>query len=155
ALDNGKRRLVHCLDRQSGKISWTREITDKNPETTSNVTGHAACTPSTDGRHVVAFFGNAGVVCYDFTGKQLWHKSLGTFDIELGLASSPIIHEDRVILVCDHDGDQFTSFDSFLIALDVKSGKEVWRTERRGVFRSWSTPILNTLSGKPQLIING
>src|SRR5262249_28398454 len=112
ALDNGKQRLVHCLDRQSGKISWTREITDKNPETTSNVTGHAACTPSTDGRHVVAFFGNAGVVCYDFTGKQLWHKSLGTFDIELGLASSPIIHEDRVILVCDHDGDQFASFDS-------------------------------------------
>jgi outer membrane protein assembly factor BamB len=154
ALDNGKRRLVHCLDRQSGKVTWTREIADKNPETTSNATGHAACTPVTDGRHVVAFFGNAGVVCYDFSGKQLWHKSLGTFDSELGLASSPIIHEDRVILVCDHDGDRFTSFDSFLTALDIKSGKELWRTERRGVFRSWSTPVVATLNAKPQIIVN-
>jgi outer membrane protein assembly factor BamB len=154
ALDSGKRRIVHCLDRKNGKVLWSRELENKNPETASAVTGHAACTPATDGQHVVAWFANAGLVCYDFAGKQLWHKQLGEFDLDLGLATSPIIHRDRVILVCDHDGDRFTSFDSFLIALDVKTGKEVWKTERRGLFRSWSTPILVPRNDKLELVVN-
>jgi outer membrane protein assembly factor BamB len=142
ALDFGKRRTVLCLDRHTGKTLWSRDVRHDNPERTSALTGHAAATPVTDGRHVVACFGNAGVVCYDRDGKQLWHRDLGTFDSELGLASSPILAGTRVILVCDHDGDRFTSFDSYLIALDLPTGKEVWKTERRGIYRSWSTPIL-------------
>ena len=155
ALKDGKARVVHCLDRQTGKVLWTKETPDANPETTSAVTGHAACTPVTDGAHVVAFFGNAGVVCYNFDGKQLWHRNLGTFDTELGFASSPIIHDGRVILVCDHDGDRFTSFDSFMLALDVATGKAVWKTERRGLFRSWSTPVVVGQSDKSQVVANG
>jgi len=154
ALDHGKRRVVHCLDRKNGKVLWSQELADKNPETASAVTGHAACTPATDGQHVVAWFANAGLVCYDFSGKQLWHKQLGEFDLDLGLATSPIIHRDRVILVCDHDGDRFTSFDSFLVALDVKTGKEVWKSERRGLFRSWSTPVIVPCSDKSELVVN-
>ncbi|MFN4258357.1 MAG: PQQ-binding-like beta-propeller repeat protein [Gemmataceae bacterium] len=156
ALDDGERRLVHCLDRDSGQIRWSRAIVDKNPERTSAMTGHAASTPATDGQRVIAFFGNAGVVCYDFAGKQLWHRRLGEFDTELGLASSPVLDRDRVILVCDHDGTRFTSFDSYLIALDFATGKEAWKTERRGLERSWSTPILAPATGgKRELIVSG
>jgi len=133
---------VHCLDRRTGRILWSKSVSDKNPEPTSALTGHAAATPVTDGKRVVAFFGNAGAVCYDVTGKKLWHRSLGQFEAELGFASSPILFNGRVILVCDHDGDRFGTFDSFLIALDVKTGKPVWKTGRRGLFRSWSTPIV-------------
>lgn len=155
ALDAGVRRLVHCLDKASGKVLWSREIKHAQPERTSSLTGHAAATPVTDGRHVVAFFGNAGAVCYDRTGKQLWHRDLGEFDTELGLASSPIVDGERVILLCDHDGDRFTSFDSFLIALDVRSGKELWKSERRGQFSSWSTPlVVSNPDGKRELIVN-
>ncbi len=155
AFDQGERRAVHCLDRTSGKIAWSREVRDQNPERTSAMTGHAAATPVTDGTHVVAFFGNAGVVCYDFAGKQLWRRQLGEFDTELGLASSPIIYRDRVILVCDHDGDRFSTFDSFVSALALKDGAVVWKTERRGLYRSWSTPILvPEAGGKNQLIVN-
>lgn len=155
AQDRGVRRLVHCLDRESGQLCWSREIKHENPETASAVTGHAAATPATDGQRVVAFFGNAGAVCYDFEGKPLWRRDLGQFDSELGLASSPIIHEGKVILICDHDGTRFTSFDSFLIAVDCKTGETVWKTERHGLERSWSTPVVVPgLNGKPELIVS-
>jgi outer membrane protein assembly factor BamB len=154
ALEEGTRRVVLCLDRKDGKTLWRGEISDDNPELTSSVTGHAAATPATDGKHVVAFFGNAGAVCYDFTGKRLWRRSFGEFDSELGLASSPIIYKDLAILVCDHDGDRFKSFDSFLIALDVKSGETRWKTDRHGLFRSWSTPILAPAGERFELIVN-
>lgn len=155
ASPNGKERMVHCIDRATGKVIWTRSIHHDNPERTSAVTGYAASSPATDGEHAVAAFGNAGLVCYDLAGKLLWRQMLGEFDTELGLASSPIIGDGRVILVCDHDGDRFTSFDSFVIAFDVASGKRLWKTERRGLTRSWSTPILAPgKDGKPELIVS-
>lgn len=155
ALEKGTRRIVHCLDRKSGKILWSSELAHKGPEVAWRMTGHAAPTPVTDGKRVVAFFGNAGVVCYDFAGKRLWHRDLGEFDSELGLASSPVLWRDRLLLVCDHDGDRFTSFDSFLIALNSETGKDVWKTERRDLKRSWSTPILAPgKDGRQELIVN-
>ena len=142
AQDDGTQRIVHCLDRATGTIAWSRTIDDPNPEIASSLTGHAAATPVTDGTRVVAMFGNAGCVCYDFDGGKQWHRKFGEFESELGFASSPIIVGGSVVLVCDHDGSRFRSFDSFLIALDLKTGETRWKTERPGLFRSWSTPIL-------------
>lgn len=151
----GEQRLLHTLDRDTGELLRSREIADDNPEITSSVTGYAASTPATDGRHVVAFFGNAGVACYDFNGDILWQRRLGEFETELGLASSPVIDGDRVYLLCDHDGAPPTSFASFLTALDLKTGEPVWTTKRPGLFRSWSTPILvPTPEGKQELVVN-
>lgn len=161
ATDRGGKRWTHCLRKSSGEIVWSKSIPDDNPEVTSAVTGHAAATPATDGERVVAFFGNAGAVCYGVDGRQLWRRSLGEFETELGLASSPVIHDGKVILLCDHDGDRFRTFDSFLVALDLKTGKTVWKTERRGLFRSWSTPIVieapakdGDSAGRKELIVN-
>jgi outer membrane protein assembly factor BamB len=155
AFDSGTRRALLCLDRDSGQIIWTREVTDDNPEVSSALTGHAAPTPVCDGRRVVAVFGNAGVICCSVTGEQLWQRDFGEFESELGLASSPIIIGDRVLLLCDHDGDRFRSFDSFLIALSLTTGETVWKTDRRDLYRSWSTPILvPTTDGRDELIIN-
>jgi outer membrane protein assembly factor BamB len=154
ALERGSRRVVHCVDRSTGLIRWSSEIKCSIPEKTSAMTGHAAATPVTDGKRVVASFGNAGLVCFDMEGKRLWQRSLGDFDTELGLASSPILYRDTVILVCDHDGTRFTSFDSFLIALEVGSGETRWKTERRGLERSWSTPILAPLPDRRELIVS-
>ena len=153
--DHGSLRQVHRLDFRTGQIAWSREIEDDDPERTSAITGHAAPTPVTDGRHIVAFFGNAGIVCYDFAGQLAWHREFDQFDSELGLASSPIIHQDRVLLVCDHDGNRFTSFDSFLIALDLTTGQTIWKTDRPKLLRSWSTPIVvETKANRAELIVN-
>lgn len=143
SLEGGTRRILHCLDRRSGASRWSCETKDPDPERSSALTGHAAATPVTDGTRVIAFFGNAGAVCADFAGEVLWRRRLGEFDSELGLASSPILHRGLVILVCDHDGDRFRTFDSFLIALDARTGETVWKTARAGLFRSWSTPIVS------------
>jgi outer membrane protein assembly factor BamB len=151
ALAGGKRRILHCLDLRTGAVRWTVEAKDDDPERTSAITGHAAATPATDGRIVVAVFGNAGAVGVDVSGKLLWRRPLGDFDSELGLASSPVLHEGLAILVCDHDGDRSQSFDSYLLALDVRTGDVVWKTERPGLFRSWSTPIV--VAG--ELIVSG
>jgi outer membrane protein assembly factor BamB len=156
ALEHGDQRLVLCLDRATGRERWRRALADPRPERTSALTGHAAATPAVDGPRVVAWFGNAGAVCLDRDGRQLWHRKIGEFDTELGLASSPVIDRGRVFLVCDHDGDRFTSFDSFLIALDLATGQTVWQTERRGLGRSWATPILVPgPGGQPLLIVAG
>lgn len=154
SLEDGTRRILHCLDRATGRTRWTRETEDKDPERTSALTGHAAATPATDGSRVVVLFGNAGAACYDFGGGLLWRWQPGAFDSELGLASSPVLHRGRVILVCDHDGDRFRSFDSFLIALDVQTGKTVWKTDRPGLGRSWSTPILVPAGDRTELVVS-
>ncbi len=155
AIDDGERRMVLCLDRLDGKELWSREIADDNPEATSAVTGHAAHTPVVADGRVVAMFGNAGLVCYDVDGRQQWHRDLGDFETELGLASSPIVHEGVVYSVCDHDGKWYKTFDSFLIALDLKTGETRWKAERRGLFRSWSTPILAaTPDGRTELVVS-
>jgi outer membrane protein assembly factor BamB len=155
ASPNGKERMVHCFSRGGGKLLWTRSIQHDNPERTSALAGHAAATPATDGRYVVAAFGNAGLVCYDLEGRQIWRRDLGEFDSELGLATSPVIDRRRVFLVCDHDGDRFSSFDSYIAAIDLATGQALWKTERRGLGRSWSTPIV--VPGResmPELVVS-
>jgi outer membrane protein assembly factor BamB len=154
SLEHGFRRLTHCFDRTTGEIRWTREIEDDDPEVASAMTGHAAATPAADGQRVVAAFGRAGLVCYDYEGRQLWRHPLGKFELELGIASSPIIEGDCVYLVCDHDGDRFTSFDSYLLAVKLADGEVLWKTDRRGLFRSWSTPIVAPFGARKQLVVS-
>jgi outer membrane protein assembly factor BamB len=103
---------------------------------------------------VVALFGNAGAACYDFAGELRWRWQPGPFDSELGLASSPVLHRGLAILLCDHDGDRFRSFDSFLIALDLETGRVAWKTDRPGLGRSWSTPILVPVDGRTELVVS-
>jgi outer membrane protein assembly factor BamB len=136
ALENGARRVLWCLDLKTGATRWSLETKDPDPERTSALTGHAAPTPAADAARVVAFFGNAGVVCAGPSGEALWRRPLGAFASELGIASSPVLHGELVLLVCDHDGA------SFLVALDAKTGEIRWKTARPGLERSWSTPIL-------------
>jgi outer membrane protein assembly factor BamB len=130
------------LDRVSGGIVWTREIEDDNPEVASSLTGHAAATPATDGKRVVAFFGNAGVISVDFDGRIQWRQRFGTFENELGLAASPVLDDRFIYLVCDHNGSRFHTFDSFVTALRLEDGSPAWKTDRPGHFRSWSSPLL-------------
>ena len=153
AEEEGTTRLVHSVAAADGSLLWTGRIDDEAPELASSVTGHAAPTPASDGKRVVAFFGNAGVVCFDANGAFLWRRRFGEFDSELGIASSPILDGGRVILVCDHDGDRFSSFDSFITALDATSGETIWRTDRPDLYRSWSTPILVPVGDDRELVV--
>jgi len=152
---------VYCLDRNSGKIIWERTASSGQPKIMRHPKStHANPTPATDGKHLVVFFGSEGLFTYDLDGKLLWKKDFGKLDAgfymvpdaQWGFASSPIIHQDMVIIQAD------VQKDSFLAALDVSSGKELWRTPRNDV-PTFGTPavIPYTAHGAAglQVVVNG
>jgi outer membrane protein assembly factor BamB len=135
---------VYALDKRSGKIIWERVAHEGVPKTKRHTkSSQASSTPATDGKYVVAFFGSEGLYTYDWSGKLLWSKDLGLMnagwfydpDYEWGSASSPIIYKNMVIVQCDRQKD------SFIAAFDVKTGKQIWRTERDEI-PSWGTPTI-------------
>lgn len=145
---------VICLDKKSGKILWNKLAYKGVPKVKRHTKAtHANCTPATDGKHVIAFFASEGLYCYDFKGKLKWKKDLGTLDsgffrmpeAQWEFASSPVIHDGRLLLQCDIQGG------GFVAALDVRNGKEIWRTERKDEC-TWSTPSVFG-SGKRRLVI--
>ena len=148
---------VYCLDKNTGRILWKRlaykgiPLTKRHPKAS-----FANCTPATDGKHLVVFFGSEGMYCYDFEGNLLWKKDLGKMnagpytdpDVEWGFASSPIIHNGRIILQCDFLGK------CFIASYDVGTGEQVWKTPRDEV-STWSSPNVFEKDGKTQIIVNG
>ena len=148
---------VYCLDKQTGKVLWERTAHEGIPEVKRHPKAtHANSTPATDGEHLVAFFGSEGIFCYDMDGKLLWKKDFGLLEssffmvptAQWGFASSPAIHKGVVVVQVD------VLKDSFLAALDIKTGKEIWRTTRSDV-PTWSTPTIHEGKGKTQVIVNG
>ena len=148
---------VLCLDAKTGTVLWSKTAWQGVPAIKRHPKGsHAASTPATDGEHVVAFWGTEGLYCYDKDGELLWNVDFGVLDAgyfaapkaQWGFASSPVIYEGRVYVQCDVQGE------SFVAALDVKTGEEVWRTARDEV-PTWGTPTVHVTPQRRQLILNG
>jgi outer membrane protein assembly factor BamB len=155
----GTERAVLCFDRAGGTLLWQKAISFKGEEPTHDTNPYCSATPVTDGQRLIASHGSAGVVCYDFDGKQLWHRDLGKFIHIWGTASSPILYGDLVILNCG-PGER-----TFLIALDRTTGKDVWKVDEPGGKAglkggpsewtgSWSTPRIVTIGKQDQLIMS-
>lgn len=116
---------VFCLDRVTGKVLWEQLAFEGQPTIgieQSNT--YASQTPVADEQRVYAYFGMTGLFCFDLTGKPLWSKNLGSYPVAFGPGSSPALDEERVFVQCDNDEK------SFLVALDKKTGDEVWRVAR-------------------------
>ena len=140
--------LVVCLDGSAGKVVWETEVPHNRLEEIHRIGSHAQCTPAVDGRCVVSFFGSAGLFCHDAAnGKLLWKVLMGPFKNTFGAGSSPLIVDDWVILCQDHDTD------SFLAAIDKRTGNEIWRTDRSEFPRNYSTPVIWTVAGKKQIVV--
>jgi outer membrane protein assembly factor BamB len=128
--------LTLALDRGTGDVLWRRETKPSRDDAMYRANDPASPTPASDGTHVYAFFQEMGLISYDSDGSERWRLELGPFDNFYGLASSPVIAGDLVLLLCDQvDG-------SFLLAVDKNSGEERWRANRAGRIESWSTPVL-------------
>ncbi len=148
ALEKGKQRLVFCVDRKSGKIEWQNTAWKGEPEKSHVMNGWASASCVTDGQIVVAFFGIGGIHAYTLDGKPLWSRDLGKFEGPWGTAACPIMVDNLVIQNCDSDTD------ACLVALDKKTGQEVWRTKRRD-YRGWSTPVVIGSGQRRELVLNG
>jgi outer membrane protein assembly factor BamB len=142
--------LTICLDRQDGKEIWRREAPRPRKEKLDFRNNPASPSPVTDGKHVYVFFPDFGLLAYDLKGKELWKLPLGPFNNLYGMGGSPILADDKVVLVCDQNTD------SFIIAVDKDDGKVLWKKERSEAKRGHSTPIVYTPEGgKAQILVPG
>jgi len=144
-----KKLLTIGVDRATGKEIWRSEAPHKTLEKVHAVGTPAQATAATDGRRVVAFFGSAGLFCYDRDGKEQWRVPMGPFKTEFGAASSPLLVDGRVILNQDFDGD------SNLTVYDVNTGKPVWKIDRAGFGVGYATPVIWNVAGKKQIVQAG
>ncbi len=158
ADDQGRHewRLL-AIDRKSGSILFNTLAHEGVPRSLRHTKAtHCNSTPATDGKYIVAIFGSEGLFCFDEKGSLIWQKDLGEMDAgyfkvptaQWGFASSPIIHEDKVVVQCD------VQKDSFLAVFDLATGEEIWRTSRSDV-PTWSTPAVVEVSGRAQILVNG
>jgi outer membrane protein assembly factor BamB len=145
------RWVVLCLDRVNGKILWEQTAhTGKPPIPIHAQNSYATETPATDGERLIVYFGMVGVFCYDFEGKLLWSKEFGSYPTQMdwGTGSSPVIDGELVYIQCDNDKS------SFLIALNKKTGDEVWRVTR-DERSNWCTPLIWKNDGRSELVVGG
>lgn len=158
ANETAQRWEVRCLDKMTGAERWTvaahQDVPTipRHPKST-----HANSTLATDGTHLVAMFGSEGLYGYDLaTGRELWTVDLGVLDSGFfsaptalwGFASSPVIHDNLVVIQADILNG------SFLAAFDIATGNEVWRTARDDV-PTWSTPTVHEVDGRAHIVVNG
>lgn len=150
-----EKRSVMCFNRKDGTLLWQRDIPYKDDEITHPTNPFCSASPVTDGERVIACHGSAGLVCYDFDGKEQWRYDIGKLEHLWGTASSPILHGDLCIQWCGPGARQF------LIALDKRTGKKIWETTEGGgdtgitskkFLGSWSTPIIAQIDGQDQLL---
>ena len=143
---------VIALDRDSGKVLWEQTAWEGTPyDDRHRKSSYAAATPATDGKMVFAWFGTEGLYAYDVAGKLAWKfmpGKLGT--VGMGNGTSPVLFQNLVIVQADEEEGK----NSFIVALDKKTGKEVWRTPRK-VQVSWATPLLVNTGRRTELIASG
>lgn len=137
--DEGEHRWVLvCLDFESGEVVWEAEA-HRGPavELRHPRNSYASETPVTDGERVYAYFANHGVLCFDMEGELIWERRYEPFPMRDGwnTGSSPVIHGDRIFIQNDNNQE------SFLEALDKRTGELIWRVKREER-STWSTPFV-------------
>jgi outer membrane protein assembly factor BamB len=142
---------ILCLDAATGNVLWERVAREGPPTMHIHANNtYASETPVTDGERVIAYFGMTGVYCYDLAGNPLWQKDLGVYPTQFGwgTGSSPVVFGERVFIQCDNDES------SFLVALDKKTGEQLWRVDREEK-SNWSTPFIWRNKLRTELVAAG
>src|SRR6266498_1208719 len=161
AIEKENRRTVMCFNRADGQLLWQTGVTWAGKEVTHETNPLCAASPATDGGRVIASFASAGRYCYDFSGRELWHRDLGRQAHIWGNGASPVVHGDLCFLNFG-PGER-----TFLIAANKATGQTVWQAnepggnsgeekpgEKPNWVGSWSTPIIARVNGREELIMS-
>jgi len=149
-LDRDKLSVL-AIDRATGQMVWRRDVLRDRVSRLYTGNDTASSTPASDGQHVYVFFPDFGLLSLDRSGAERWRVPLWPFDSFYGVSSSPIVHGNTVVLVCDQRKG------SFVVAVDKDSGRIRWRAERKAAAtEGYSTPAVYTQpGGRPQLVVSG
>jgi outer membrane protein assembly factor BamB len=143
--------IVMALDRKTGKTVWQQVAHEAEPHERAHVDNGtwASSSPITDGQRLYVYFESFGLYAYDLNGKLLWEKDLGDKRMrnEFGEGSTPAIHGNTMVIVWDH-----LNGESFVVALDTRDGKELWRQPRKEI-DTWATPLILEVNGRAQAIV--
>jgi len=150
------RYMVYALDKETGEVLWEREAHKGQPfGGRHRKNTYASETPTTDGERVYAYFGNAGLYCYSMDGELLWKLNWEPQPVRMdfGTGSSPVVHGGHLYILRDTFGE------SYLAAVDAKTGKELWRTPRHTDSPyskdGWSTPFVWESGSRTEIIAVG
>jgi outer membrane protein assembly factor BamB len=149
--DGEHRWTLFCLDAATGKVLWERVAHKGKPQHPIHVkASYASETPVSDGERVYAYFGNVGLFCYDMKGEQLWSRSWDVVPTQLnwGTGASPVLHKDRLIIVNDNEKQ------SFIVALDKLTGKDIWKVDRAEK-SNWATPFIWENAQRTEIVTCG
>lgn len=142
---------VICLDFNSGEELWKKIAYNGKPRyKTHRDNNYAPETMVTDGKHIFAYFGMTGVYCYDMNGNLIWEKDLGNYPMQgnWGTSSSPVLYQKVLYMQIDNEEN------SFIVAMDSKTGDEIWR-RKRDEKSNWGTPIIWKNSVRTELVVQG
>ncbi|WP_166826901.1 outer membrane protein assembly factor BamB family protein [Thalassoroseus pseudoceratinae] len=125
--------LLMCIS-TDGTEKWRRVIGNGNQRVRGDEGNYASPSPSTDGKHVWVMFGQGDLACFDFAGNEVWAFNLqdryGKFQIQFGMASTPVLHKGRLYLQLIHGEGRPNTQEARVVALDASTGKEIWQTGR-------------------------
>jgi outer membrane protein assembly factor BamB len=142
---------VLCYDRHTGEELWRDVAREEVPHEGGHPTNtYASGSPVTDGKHLYVSFGSYGIHCYDLEGNKQWEQDLGRMRTRAGFGegTSPVIHGETLVHTWDHEAD------SFIAALDAKTGEVKWKVDRDEP-TTWATPYVTEYDGRVQVITSG
>lgn len=145
---DGDKLMTIAVDRKSGKELWRRDVTRSRNEKRHKLNDAAAATPVTDGKGVFSFFPDFGVVAYDVDGTERWRMPLPAMPSMQGVASSPIVYGNKLIVVSDQ------AESSYIIGVNTRNGVIMWKERRRAApGGAYSSPVIyRTAQGEDQLL---
>jgi outer membrane protein assembly factor BamB len=132
--ENGK-LLTFALDRRTGRLLWRREAPANQDEKRHTLNDPASPSPVSDGANVYVFFAGYGLLSYTADGAERWRHPLGPFTNFHGMGASPVLADGKLYMLCDQDQG------SFLLAVDQRTGRTVWKVDRPENVHSFSTPL--------------
>jgi len=142
--------LTMALGRADGKVLWRATVPAETEGRFHDLNNAAASTPVADEHGVYAYFGTFGLIAYDHAGREIWQRPLATPPSKYGMATSPIVYRDTVIMVLDGDGGA-----SRLLAVDRATGKTVWEQPRSLFKAGWATPMIFRHDDVEELVVLG
>ncbi|MHC4558765.1 MAG: outer membrane protein assembly factor BamB family protein, partial [Planctomycetota bacterium] len=147
---NKKELITLAIDREDGKILWRQVIQTETMVRFHQFNNPASSTPAADDKHVYVYFGTYGLLCYDHAGNKVWQRKIETPKTKYGMATSPILYEDKVIMTLDSDNGT-----SRLLAVHRNSGETVWEQPRSLFKAGWSTPMIWRHGQLEELVVLG
>jgi outer membrane protein assembly factor BamB len=143
-----KRLSTLCIHSGTGKILWRRTVTPEQIEKVHELSSPAGATPATDGDSVYVYFGSYGLLSYDLNGNLKWERRLPLPENPYGAVSSPIVAGE--LLVLNHQGKE-----AYLLAVNRRDGRTIWKTDRSMFQYGWSTPVHWRHDGIDEIVVLG